>query len=170
MVQVRVLGVALDAARQHIVLLKPLLEDLGVGRVLPVWIGAQEATSILIAVEGQQAPRPLSHDLITTLFGTLGAKVERVDVTRIEDGTFFAELTLSTPTGPQILDSRPSDAIALAVRADAPIWVADEVLEEAGIPAEMVDVESDDTAETTEEKLDEFKRFLEDVDPEDFQG
>ncbi|HEX6365289.1 MAG TPA: bifunctional nuclease domain-containing protein [Agromyces sp.] len=170
MVQVRVLGVALDAARQHIVLLKPLLEDPGVGRVLPVWIGAQEATSILIAVEGQQAPRPLSHDLITTLFGTLGAKVERVDVTRIEDGTFFAELTLSTPTGPQILDSRPSDAIALAVRADAPIWVADEVLEEAGIPAEMVDVESDDTAETTEEKLDEFKRFLEDVDPEDFQG
>ena len=170
MVQVRVLGVALDAARQHIVLLKPLLEDPGVGRVLPVWIGAQEATSILIAVEGQQAPRPLSHDLITTLFGTLGAKVERVDVTRIEDGTFFAELTLSTPTGPQILDSRPSDAIALAVRADAPIWVADDVLEEAGIPAEMVDVESDDTAETTEEKLDEFKRFLEDVDPEDFQG
>jgi uncharacterized protein len=170
MVQVRVLGVALDAARQHIVLLKPLLEDPGVGRVLPVWIGAQEATSILIAVEGQQAPRPLSHDLITTLFGTLGAKVERVDVTRIEDGTFFAELTLSTPTGPQILDSRPSDAIALAVRADAPIWVADEVLEEAGIPAEMVDVESDDSAETTEEKLDEFKRFLEDVDPEDFQG
>ena len=125
MVQVRVLGVALDAARQHIVLLKPLLEDPGVGRVLPVWIGAQEATSILIAVEGQQAPRPLSHDLITTLFGTLGAKVERVDVTRIEDGTFFAELTLSTPTGPQVLDSRPSDAIALAVRADAPIWVAD---------------------------------------------
>ncbi|WP_173923041.1 bifunctional nuclease family protein [Agromyces sp. Marseille-P2726] len=170
MVQVRVLGVALDAARQHIVLLKPLLEDPGVGRVLPVWIGAQEATSILIAVEGQHAPRPLSHDLITTLFGTLGAKVERVDVTRIEDGTFYAELTLATPTGPQVLDSRPSDAIALAVRADAPIWVADEVLEEAGIPAEMVDVESEDSGETTEEKLDEFKRFLEDVDPEDFQG
>ena len=107
MVQVRVLGVALDAAGQHIVLLKPLLVEPGEGRVLPVWIGGQEATSILIAVEGQQAPRPLSHDLITTLFAAVGARVERVDVTRIEEGTFYAELTLSTPSGPQVLDSRP---------------------------------------------------------------
>jgi uncharacterized protein len=166
MVQVRVLGVALDAARQHIVLLKPLLEEPGEGRVLPIWIGAQEATSILIAVQGEQAPRPLSHDLITTLFGTLGARVDRVDVTRIDDGTFYAELSLTTPTGSQVLDSRPSDAIALAVRVHAPIWVADEVLDEAGIPAEMVDFDHEDE----EEKLDEFKRFLEDVDPEDFQG
>ena len=166
MVQVRVLGVALDAARQHIVLLKPLLEEPGEGRVLPIWIGAQEATSILIAVQGEQAPRPLSHDLITTLFGTVGARIERVDVTRIDDGTFYAELSLTTPTGPQVLDSRSSDAIALAVRVQAPIWVADEVLDEAGIPAEMVDFDHDEE----EEKLDEFKRFLDEVDPEDFQG
>ena len=166
MVQVRVLGVALDAARQHIVLLKPLLEEPGEGRVLHIWIGAQEATSILISVQGEQAPRPLSHDLITTLFGTVGARIERVDVTRIDDGTFYAELSLTTPTGPQVLDSRPSDAIALAVRVQAPIWVADEVLDEAGIPAEMVDFDHDEE----EEKLDEFKRFLDEVDPEDFQG
>ena len=102
MVQVRVLGVALDAAGQHIVLLKPLLVEPGEGRVLPVWIGGQEATSILIAVEGQQAPRPLSHDLITTLFAAVGARVERVDVTRIEEGTFYAELTLATPTTDQV--------------------------------------------------------------------
>ena len=166
MLQVRVLGVALDAARQHIVLLKPLLEEPGEGRVLPIWVGAQEATSILIAIQGEQAPRPLSHDLITTLFGTLGARIDRVDVTRIDEGTFYAELSLTTPTGAQVLDSRPSDAIALAVRVHAPIWVADEVLDEAGIPAEMVDFDHDDE----EEKLDEFKRFLDDVDPEDFQG
>lgn len=164
MVQVSVLGIALDAAGQHIVLLKPQEEPTGAGRVLPVWIGAQEATSILIAVEGQHAPRPLSHDLITTLFGTVGAKVERVEVTRLEEGTFFAEMTLTTPTGLQVLDARPSDAVALAVRADAPIFVADAVLDEAGIPAEMADLRDD------EEKLDEFKEFLEDVDPEDFQG
>ena len=168
MVQVRVLGVALDAAQQHIVLLKPLLDEPGTGRVLPVWIGAQEATSILLAMEGQQAPRPLSHDLITTLFGAVGARVERVEVTRIEDGTFYSELTLSTPSGAQVLDSRPSDAIALALRADAPIWVADEVIDEAGIPAEMVDFGADEGDE--EEKLDEFKKFLDEVDPEDFQG
>ena len=170
MVQVRVLGVALDAAQQHIVLLKPLLDEPGTGRVLPVWIGAQEATSILIAMEGQQAPRPLSHDLITTLFGAVGAVIRRVDVTRIDEGTFFAEISLTTPSGAQVLDSRPSDAIALALRADAPIWVSDEVIDEAGIPAEMVDFGADDADGDEEEKLDEFKKFLDDVDPEDFQG
>jgi len=168
MVQVRVLGVALDAAQQHIVLLKPVLDEPGTGRVLPVWIGAQEATSILIGMEGQHAPRPLSHDLITTLFGAVGAEIRRVDVTRIDEGTFFAEISLTTPSGPQVLDSRPSDAIALALRADAPIWVADEVIDEAGIPAEMVDFGADEGDE--EEKLDEFKKFLDEVDPEDFQG
>ena len=132
--------------------------------MLPIWIGAQEATSILIAVEGEHAPRPLSHDLITTLFGAVGAKVDRVEVTRIDEGTFYAELTLTTPTGPQVLDARPSDAVALAVRADAPIFVAEEVLDDAGIPAEMADLRDD------EEKLDEFKHFLDEVDPEDFQG
>ncbi|MFB6610272.1 bifunctional nuclease family protein [Agromyces sp. NPDC056379] len=167
MVQVRVLGIALDALQRSLVLLKPLHEETGMGLVLPVWIGPQEATSILIALEGRQAPRPLSHDLIVTLFSAVGAELERVDVTRIDEGTFFAEISLSTPSGPQTIDSRPSDAIALALRADAPIWVADEVFEAAGIPAETVDfaAEADD-----EERLDEFKRFLEDVDPEDFQG
>lgn len=164
MIQVRVLGIALDPAGQHIVLLKPLGEGPGEGRVLPIWIGAQEATSILIAVEGEHAPRPLSHDLITTLFGAVGAKVVRVEVTRIEEGTFYAELTLTTPTGPQVLDARPSDAVALAVRADAPIFVADEVLDDAGIPAEMADLRDE------EERVDEFKQFLDEVDPEDFQG
>jgi uncharacterized protein len=166
MILVRVAGVALDPTGQHVILLKPIGELAGEGRLLPIWIGAQEATSILIAVQGEQAPRPLSHDLITTLFGTVGARIERVDVTRIDDGTFYAELSLTTPSGPQVLDSRPSDAIALAVRVQAPIWVADEVLDEAGIPAEMVDFDHDEE----EEKLDEFKRFLDEVDPEDFQG
>ena len=164
MVQVRVLGVALDSAMQHIVLLKPILEEPDEGRVLPIWVGSQEATSIAIGIEGEQAPRPLSHDLMKTLLDTVGASVERVDVTRIDDGTFYAAITLSTPAGRTVLDARPSDSVALAVRVDAPIWVADEVIDEAGIAAGMVELGGD------EEKLDEFKRFLEDVDPEDFQG
>ncbi len=164
MVQVRVLGVALDAARQHIVLLKPLLEDPNARRVLPIWIGSQEATSILLALEGEQAPRPLTHDLMTTFLETLGARIERVDVTRIEDGTFYAEITLATPSGTLVLDARPSDAIALTLRSEAPLYVAEPVLEEAGIPAELADPRTDDA------KVDEFKRFLDDVDPEDFQG
>ncbi|WP_308798875.1 bifunctional nuclease family protein [Agromyces silvae] len=168
MVQVRVLGIALDAARQHIVLLKPLFDDDDESRVLPIWIGTQEATSILIAISGERAPRPLTHDLMTSLLGMLGAEVTRVEVTRIEAGTFFAEITLSTPTGTRVIDARPSDAVAVAVRTDASIFVADEVLAEAGIPAEMADIHADE--EPDEAKLDEFKRFLDEVDPEDFQG
>ena len=164
MVQVRVLGVALDAARQHIVLLKPLLEDPNAHRVLPIWIGAQEATSILLALEGEQAPRPLTHDLMTTFLETLDSRIERVDVTRIEDGTFYAEITLATPSGVLVLDARPSDAIALTLRSEAPLYVAERVLEEAGIPAELADPRTD------EAKVDEFKRFLDEVDPDDFQG
>ncbi len=165
MVQVRVLGIALDAARQHIVLLKPLLEEEGVEqRVLPIWIGQQEATSILIALSGEEAPRPLSHDLMKMLLDTLDTQVLRVEVTRIEDGTFYAEITLGGPSGGYVIDARPSDAVALAVRTEAPIWVADEVLETAGIPAELAE------DHTEEAELDEFKRFLDEVDPEDFQG
>jgi Uncharacterized conserved protein len=164
MVQVRVLGVAMDAAMQHIVLLKPIIEEADLDRVLPIWIGAEEATSIAIAIAGDSAPRPLTHDLMTAALATLGAAVERVEVTRIDDGTFYAEITVSSPAGKSVLDARPSDSIALAVRVDAPIWVADEVLDEAGIPAEIVQFGGDDA------KLEEFKRFIEDVDPEDFEG
>lgn len=164
MVQVRVLGVALDAAGQHLILLKPLLEEAGTGRVLPIWIGTLEATSILLAVKGEQAPRPLTHDLMKTLLDTLGAQIQRVEVTRIEEGTYYAEITLSTPAGPHVLDARPSDAVALAARAQAPIFVADEMLDEAGIPAEVVESRAE------EAEVDEFKKFLEEVDPEDFQG
>lgn len=166
MVQVRVLGVALDASGQHIILLKPLGEPASEGRVLPIWIGAQEATSILIAIQGEQPPRPLSHDLMKLLLDAVGSQIERVEVTRIEDGTFYAELTIMTPTGPYVIDARPSDSVALASRAAAPLFVADDVLEEAGIPAEMVEPHE----ESEEEKLEEFKKFLDDVDPEDFQG
>lgn len=166
MVQVRVAGVALDAAGQHVILLKPLDSLPGEGRILPIWIGAQEATSILIAVEGAIPPRPLAHDLMRSLLDELGATVDRVEVTRIEEGTFYAEVTLTSASGIHLVDARPSDAIALASRAAAPIWVADDVLAEAGV----IDVVTDDETEgDPEENLEEFKEFLEHVDPEDFR-
>jgi bifunctional DNase/RNase len=86
-------------------------------------------------------------------------------VTRIEEGTFYGEISLVTPAGSLVLDARPSDSVALAVRTEAPLFVAEDVLDEAGIPAEMVEPHTED-----EEALDEFKKFLDDVDPEDFQG
>ncbi|WP_207454670.1 bifunctional nuclease family protein [Herbiconiux sp. SYSU D00978] len=165
MVQVRVVGVAFDPRSQPLILLKPVDEPLGEGKMLPIWIGPQEATSIVIAVEGAEAPRPLAHDLMKSLLETLGGEVERVEVTRLEEGTFYAEVTVDTRTGRRVLDARPSDAIALASRTGASIWVADDVLDEAGIPDESQSAPADD-----DESVEEFKRFLEEVDPEDFQG
>jgi bifunctional DNase/RNase len=167
MVQVRVLGVALDAAEQNVILLKPIDDAESTGRILPVWIGMQEATSILIAVEGTQAPRPLAHDLMVSLLEALDATVTRVEVTRIDGGTYYAEVTLQTPRGVRIVDARPSDAIALASRTDAPIWVADRVMAVAGIADTLSETDGEAVAD---EEVAEFRRFLDDVDPEDFQG
>ncbi|MEV5069094.1 bifunctional nuclease family protein [Microbacterium sp. LMI12-1-1.1] len=163
MVQVRVAGVALDASGQHVLLLKPVDQLPGDGLVLPIWIGQLEATSILVAVENADVPRPLAHDLMGLMLAALDASATRVEVTRIEEGTFFAEITISTPLGDRIVDARPSDAIALASRVGAPMWVADEVLAEAGVPDVLTETDAS-------ESLDEFKRFLDEVEPEDFES
>ena len=163
MVQVRVAGVALDASGQHVLLLKPVDQIPGDGLVLPIWIGQLEATSILVAVENADVPRPLAHDLMRLSLVALDANATRVEVTRIDDGTFYAEITLSTALGDRIVDARPSDAVALASRVGAPIWVADEVLAEAGVPDVLTETDA-------AESLDEFKRFLDDVEPEDCGG
>lgn len=167
MVQVRVAAVALDAAQQHVVLLKPIDELPGEGRLLPIWIGAQEASSILVAVEGAEVPRPLAHDLMRGLLEASGADVTQVEVARIEDGTFFAEVTLSTEQGRRIVDARPSDAVALASRVGAPIWVADAVMDEAGMADNVTDDE--DTEKDVAARLDEFRDFLDEVEPDDFR-
>jgi bifunctional DNase/RNase len=171
MVQVRVLGVALDTEGQHIILLKPVGVEPAVGHVLPIWVGEQEATSTLIALAGDTPPRPLSHDLMKTLLDTVGAHVERVEVTRIDQGTYYAEITLDTGSGTSILDARPSDSVALALRAEAPLFVADDVLEEVGIPASMVEsAGNEEETSDGEEILNELKEFLEHADPDDFRG
>lgn len=163
MVQVRITGLALDARSQPVLILKPLTEgDEAAGKLLPIWIGPQEATAILMAIQGEQPPRPMTHDLMKTLLDEVGASVERVEITRIEDGTFYAEITLRTREGVRAVDARPSDSIALATRTGAPIWVADEVIEEAGV----VD---DSEAADEEAEVAAFSEFLENVNPEDFQ-
>ena len=163
MVQVRVAGVALDASGQHVLLLKPVDQIPGDGLVLPIWIGQLEATAILVAVENADVPRPLAHDLMGLILTALDASATRVEVTRIEEGTFYAEITLSTPLGDRVVDARPSDAVALASRVGAAIWVADAVLTEAGVPDVLTETDA-------AERLDEFKRFLDDVEPEDFES
>lgn len=161
MVEVRVASLALDPrSSQPVIILKPLDDELG-GRLLPIWIGHPEATAILLAIEGVETPRPMTHDLLRTVVESLDAYVERVEITRVEEGTFYAALVLRGEERVRVLDARPSDSIALAMRVGAPIFVAEEVLDAAAIADEPVD---EDAA------VEEFRRFLESVDPEDFQG
>ncbi|MDQ1111376.1 bifunctional DNase/RNase [Microbacterium testaceum] len=167
MIRVRVVGVALDPGQQHVILLKPVDTATDGNRVLPVWIGPQEAMSILVAIERTGSPRPLAHDLMTAMLGELSASVDRVEITHLDEGTFHARVVLNTPAGPRTFDSRPSDGIALASRADAPILVANAVFDEAGVPDEAVEL---DGGGEDEDRVEEFRRFLEGVDPEDFQG
>lgn len=133
-------------------------------RVLPILIGGPEASSIHTAIEGLVPPRPLTHDLTVTLVETLGASLARVVITEVRDHTFFAELHLITTTGETVVSCRPSDAIALAVRVDAPIFAEESLLDEAAVemPAEA------DEGEEAESLLDEFRDFLDDVTPDDF--
>jgi bifunctional DNase/RNase len=151
-------GVSFDlVGKQPIVLLKTA----DANRFLPIWIGHPEATAILMRLQGNDAPRPMTHDLFVNVLGELEAEVVRVDVTHLKDNTFYARITLRRNGGTLEVDSRPSDAIALAVRCDAPIFAADEVLASSSIEME------DDAAEP-EDQIEEFRKFLDDVRPEDF--
>lgn len=158
---VDLLGLHLESATGAPVVL--LREQDEPHRVIPIFIGAPEATAIALAVAGEDPPRPLTHDLLAVVFGALGGTLEAVEVTELKDGTFHARLRVDGVEGPMALDSRPSDGIALALRLDAPILVAETVLDEAG----TVLTEPGDQ-QAVEAALAEFRQFLDEVEPEDF--
>ena len=137
-----------------------LLRERDGTRYLPIWIGTPEATAIALALEGIETARPLTHDLMKTLLDVLGADIERVDVTSLDNGTFFADLVIESEGEELTISSRPSDAIALATRAGAPVFASRALLDEAGI--EIHD-------DTEEEEIERFREFLDDVTPEDFE-
>jgi bifunctional DNase/RNase len=120
---------------------------------LPIWIGVFEANAIAIQMEDLEPPRPLTHDLLRAIIETLGTRLQQVLICALEGNTFFAQIHLMTGAGEKIVDSRPSDAIALALRMDAPIYVLPTVLEKA---------KAVELATTDEERL---RRWLEEVDP-----
>lgn len=151
-------GVSFDmVGKQPIVLLKTVDGN----RFLPIWIGHPEAASILMKLQGASTPRPMTHDLLCDMLGELDAKCTQVAVTELRDNTFFASITLSVNGREMEIDSRPSDAIALAVRAGAPIFAAEEVIAESAIEFEQTPEESEDVVE-------KFREFLDNVTPEDF--
>lgn len=159
-IQVRIAAVSADALTgQPVVLLKPIEDDSFGDRVLPIWIGQPEATAIMMAVEGIDFPRPMTHDLLNSVVEQAGFVVARVEVTRLEEGTYFAAIVLRGEEQSLAVDARPSDSIALAVRARCPIFVAEAVMAEASVQVEDVD---------EEEEVERFRDFLDHVDPSDF--
>ncbi len=154
-------GINLDLfSSSPIVILK--VED--ENRYLPIWIGQPEARSILMKLQNQEFSRPLTHDLTVNLVAELGGSMERVTVTELRDSTFFATISVQIDGRTVEIDSRPSDAIALAVRAGAEIFAADEVIEEAAVVFEEAMEEAPE-----DEVVDKFKDWMNRVSPEDFK-
>lgn len=141
-----------------------LREASGEARLLPIFIGAPEATAIALALDGVTTPRPMTHDLLRDVLEELAADVERIVVTELRDKTFFAELHLIRDDKRIVVSSRPSDAIALAVRTGTPIFAAEDVIDEAGYR----ESEDDSDANQSEEMVEQFKEFIDSISPEDF--
>src|ERR1017187_7073516 len=151
-------GVSFDmVGKQPIVLLKTADGN----KFLPIWIGHPEAASILMKLQGATTPRPMTHDLLCDVLGELDVRCTQVAVTELRDNTFFAQITLQVAGRELEIDSRPSDAIALAVRVGAPIFAAEEVIADSAI-------EFEHEVEDTDDVVEKFKEFLDQVTPEAF--
>jgi len=157
MVEMSVAGIALDASNRSPIV---LLRDPSGRRQVPIWIDQAQAQNILLGLNRERPPRPLSHDLMVSLLAAGGLRLERVVIHAIQDNTFRAVLKLVDPEDEEAeateLDARPSDAIALALRTHSPIWMLEEVVADASIP---VDAEAD------AEDQEDFRRFLDRVSP-----
>jgi uncharacterized protein len=157
-IRLSLIGVRVEVpTNQPIVLLR---EDDGT-RFLPIFIGSPEATAIVYALQGMETPRPMTHDLFKTVLDGLAVKLDRVEITALLDGTFYAEIEFDNDGTKSRISSRPSDAIALAVRfgAEVPIYADEAVLDEAGVLFE---------ADEEEHEVEQFREFLDNITPEDF--
>ena len=155
MIEMNLAGVRVELpSNQPIVLLKEQVGE----RFLPIWIGAAEAAAIAFALQGVVTPRPMTHDLMKNVFEEMGATVDKVVITDLREGTFYATIHMQQNGASFEISSRPSDAIALAVRSECPIFADEEVLTEASI------LIPDDE----EQEVEKFREFLDQVEPEDF--
>ncbi len=155
MLKVKINGLALDAAtKSPVVILSPEGSD----KVLPIWIGHFEAWAIAMELSDIQSKRPLTHDLLATVINELSGKVEKVEVTELKDQTFYAKIYVTINGDTKLIDARPSDSIAIALKAGAPIYVAAELFEirqDQGMPEKINDPEA-------------LKERLRNINPEDF--
>lgn len=160
LIQMEVAGLALDpSGNSPILILKSQEGD----RTLPIWIGIMEAASIAMALQNVEFPRPMTHDLFKNFIGLMGAAMEKVDILDLKDSTYFAQITFNTKDGEQlVLDSRPSDAIALAIRTKAPVFVAEEVLDKSS-----TEQSAGEAADQSEEGK-KWAEYLATLNPDDF--
>ncbi len=163
MIDVDIVGVRVEMPASAPVLL--LRERSGERRVLPIYIGRAEAAAIHVEMSGQKPARPLTHDLFGAFFENLDIEVTRIAIVALESGTFFAEIDLLQGEKSTRISLRPSDAVAIAVRMEVSIEVEDGVMDLAALPDELPDEQEPDDS-----VLEEFRRFIEDVSPEDFGG
>ena len=157
MIEMRVMGIALDTRTGSPII---VLNDYENRRALPIWIGSAEASSIIRKIENIPSQRPLTHDLFINFANQLKAKVIKIEINDVDDQTYFSTIFLETKEGEEIeIDARPSDAIAIAIRAEVPIYVSSAVIADGAI--------STDSAKD-EEEAQEFKNFIKDIKPSDF--
>lgn len=159
MVEVKIESIRVSLMSQYRVV---ILKDTASNRYLPIWIGPYEADAITIHLQDVQVPRPLTHDLIIKVIDELGAKVERVIVTELNNDTFYARIILTVNGKETSIDARPSDAVAVAVRAECSIFVEDEVMEKAGVAP-------DEESTVGDEDLGAFKDFIGSLDLDDLE-
>jgi bifunctional DNase/RNase len=161
-IEVEVVGIRLELPANQPVL---VLRDLDGTRYLPLWIGNSEATAISLAVDGIAPPRPLTHDLLVDIIEHLDDHVLSTAITELVDGVYYAQIEFANHG---VVSARPSDAVALALRCDVPIFVSQDVLDEAGM--DVVDDEDldDPDAQISDSEVEKFRAFLDEIKPEDF--
>ena len=160
----RVVGIRVEPPQSQPVL---LLREVDGDRYLPIWIGQSEAASIALRQKGIEPPRPLTHDLIVNLITEFGKTLVEVRIVDMQEGTFYAEMVFD---GDLRVSARPSDSIAVAMRADVPIIADEEVLAEAGLLIPDEDEDAEAGPDASEDEVEKFKEFLDNVSPDDFKA
>lgn len=165
-VEMELVGVRVDMPSNTPVLL--LREQDGDRRNLAIMIGGPEAQAIAFALDGVETRRPMTHDLITTLIEDLGAHVDRIVISALRDDIFYADLVLSTGDDTTVVSARPSDAMAIAVRIGTPVYAEEAVLAEVGYVEDESGDDDEDDGRDPDEVVEEFREFIDQVNPEDF--
>ncbi len=157
MIEMKVMGIALDTRTGSPIV---VLHDMDNRKALPIWIGSAEASAIIRKIENISVSRPMTHDLIIQIVEKMGGNIDRIEINDVEKETYYANIYLTKDNEEIVIDARPSDAIAIAIRVDAPIYVTANVLANGSVSCD---------AAKDEEEAQEFRNFIQSIKPSDFE-